>query len=63
MAKQNKDPSGCWMPGWRSTAIMVHCSPMGEAPGSPVDGAVPLLGNKVLFCSTMANLMEKSFRT
>lgn len=42
---------------------MVHCSPMGEAPGSPVDGAVPLLGNKVLFCSTMANLMEKSFGT
>lgn len=59
MAKQNKDPSGCW----RSTAIMVHCSPMGEAPSSPVDGAVPLLGNKVLFCSTMANLMEKSFGT
>lgn len=59
MAKQNKDPSGCW----RSTAIMVHCSPMGEAPGSAVDGAVPLLGNKVLFCSTMTNLMEKSFGT
>lgn len=31
-AEQNKDPSGCWLPVCRSTAIMVHCSPMGEAP-------------------------------